>query len=196
MGDGMTAKQSLRTVDTTALGHVASVQRPGAEASRVAAARAKAARRAKAAIRAKRLMRKRFLWPVRGPVTSRFGRRVSPITGAREFHHGTDLACHWGQILRSPKAGRVILARYDWVYGRSVKIRHTGGWVSFTTHMSRLRVRKGARVRQGERIGRCGRSGWATGSHTHFELRNPTGRVVDPVRHVWPRKPPRFRARR
>lgn len=140
-------------------------------------------------IAARRLIVKRrekhFIWPVRRRITSRFGRRRSPVTGRREVHRGTDLACALGGRVLAPKDGRVLLAGRLPVYGRTVVIRHTGGWVTFMSHMRALAVGAGQRVRQGRKIGSCGASGWATGPHVHFELRRPSGRSIDPRDRMW-----------
>ncbi len=129
--------------------------------------------------------RKHFVWPTRRRITSRFGWRRSPVTGRRELHGGTDLACALGSRVLAPKDGRVLLAGRLPVYGQTVVIRHQAGWVTFMSHMRGLAVGAGQRVRQGQRIGSCGASGWATGPHVHFELRRPSGRSIDPRGRMW-----------
>lgn len=144
-------------------------------------ARARARKRA-------RMMRKHYIWPVRGPITSHFGYRRSPVSGGSEFHHGTDIACPHGTPLVAPKDGRVLVAGRVPVYGKTVLIRHRSRWTTFLAHMSGVRVRSGQQVRQGQIVGRCGSTGWATGSHLHLEMRTPSGKYVDPGRHFWPKR--------
>lgn len=110
-----------------------------------------------------------FVWPVRGPITSRFGRRH--IFGAIEPHRGMDIACSKRQAIRAAKAGRVIMAGRIPIYGKIVVIKHRNGYSTLYAHMRKLHTGVNDRVRKREVIGKCGETGRATGPHLHFEVR-------------------------
>ena len=88
--------------------------------------------------------------------------------------------CSDGEPVYSAGNGRVISAGYSPGYGRTVHIRHGGGYSTLYAHMSRTLVRKGETVRIGQRIGKVGSTGMSTGNHLHFELQK-NGRLLDPV---------------
>lgn len=91
-----------------------------------------------------------------------------------------DLAAPYGEPVYSAGNGRVISTGYSPGYGRTVLIRHGGGYSTLYAHMSRSLVRKGETVRIGQRIGKVGSTGMSTGNHLHFELQK-NGRLLDPV---------------
>lgn len=113
-------------------------------------------------------------------MSSGFGYRIHPLKDRRIFHKGVDLAAPYGEPVYSAGNGRVISAGYSPGYGRTVHIRHGGGYSTLYAHMSRPLVRKGETVRIGQRIGKVGSTGMSTGNHLHFELQK-NGRLLDPV---------------
>ena len=78
-------------------------------------------------------------------------------------------------------SGKVIFAGRMRGYGKVVKIRHNGGYVSLYAHQSRIRVRRGQQVKKGQIIGYVGSTGRSTGPHLHFGLMK-NGRWIDPMR--------------
>jgi len=114
-----------------------------------------------------------FLWPttVRHAITSGYGWRNHPIFNHRHFHKGLDIYCQYSWI-RSTKYGRVAYTGWLGGYGRTVVISHPGGWKSLYGHLSRISVRRGQYVKQGQIIGKGGNTGNSTGPHLHFELIN------------------------
>lgn len=86
-----------------------------------------------------------------------------------------DLAAPYGEPVYSAGNGRVISAGYSPGYGRTVHIRHGGGYSTLYAHMSRILVRKGETIRIGQRIGKVGSTGMSTGNHLHFELQKTAG---------------------
>lgn len=116
-------------------------------------------------------------WPSRGKLTSGFGRRW------RRHHTGIDLAAPIGTPIYAAKDGRVIFAGWYYGYGRTVIIDHGGGVTTLYGHASRILVRTGQAVRQGQLIARVGRTGYTTGPHLHFEVRIH-GTPVDPLRYL------------
>ena len=112
-----------------------------------------------------------FIWPVSNVVTSPFGRRRSPFNESRtEFHSGIDIRGSTGTPIRAAMAGRVSRVGYDNVMGNFVIINHHSGYSTLYGHMSLVRVRTGAYVGTGERIGDVGSTGLSTGPHLHFTV--------------------------
>jgi peptidoglycan hydrolase-like protein with peptidoglycan-binding domain len=116
-----------------------------------------------------------LLRPVNAPVGDRFGPR-----GTR-FHPGLDLPAPYGARVRAARAGRVVRAGWNaGGYGFLIVIKHRRHVRTFYAHLSRVNVHRGERVAAGQRIGRVGASGEATGPHLHFEVRR-RGAAVDPL---------------
>ncbi|MDR2069158.1 MAG: M23 family metallopeptidase [Spirochaetaceae bacterium] len=111
-----------------------------------------------------------FTWPVYGYLTSLYGYRASPFTGVRQFHSGIDIGAAAGTPIRAAMGGRVTAAGYDDSYGNYVVITHHGGYRTLYGHMSVIRVKTGAYVGAGERIGDVGSTGRSTGPHLHFTV--------------------------
>jgi len=124
-----------------------------------------------------------LLWPSRGIVTSRFGWRVHPIFGGREFHTGVDIATRYGSPVVAARAGVVRFVGWKSGYGRIIVIAHGGGIETAYSHLSAALVNPGQRVAQGQMIGRIGSSGWSTGPHLFFEVRR-NGVPMDPARYL------------
>jgi murein DD-endopeptidase MepM/ murein hydrolase activator NlpD len=109
------------------------------------------------------------------PITSLFGWRIHPITGASRMHTGTDIGAPMGTPVMAALSGRVILADMMGGYGLAVAIEHdNGARQTLYGHMSELFVKPGDVVNQGTVIGRVGSTGASTGPHLHFELRQMT----------------------
>jgi len=126
-----------------------------------------------------------FGMPLRHPrVTSSFSyRRWHPILHRYRPHHGTDFGARRGTPLLAVNDGRVSFAGWLNGYGRVVKIRHAGGYESLYAHQSRIRVKRGQKVKKGQIIGYVGSSGRSTGPHLHFGLKK-NGRWVDPMKYL------------
>jgi len=125
----------------------------------------------------------RFGMPLRHiRVTSSFSyRRWHPILHRYRPHHGTDFGARRGTPLLAVNDGKIIYAGWMRGYGRVVKIRHAGGYVSLYAHQSRIRVKRGQYVKKGQIIGYVGSSGRSTGPHLHFGLMK-NGRWIDPMK--------------
>jgi murein DD-endopeptidase MepM/ murein hydrolase activator NlpD len=111
-----------------------------------------------------------FLWPVRGYITSLYGYRYSPFTGARQFHTGLDIGAPYGTPIRAAMSGRVSAVAYDGITGNYVVITHSSGYRTLYGHMSRTRTQTGAYVHTGDIIGEVGTTGLSTGPHVHFTV--------------------------
>ena len=126
----------------------------------------------------------RFVLPVPGPVTSPFGYRSDPITGATKFHAGVDLGSACGTPIKAAGTGVVIQAGFDsGGYGNMTLINHGGGLSTLYGHQSSIIVAAGQSVTQGQVIGYVGSTGKSTGCHLHWEVR-VDGTPVDPMGYV------------
>ncbi|VDS09277.1 Murein DD-endopeptidase MepM [Paracoccus haematequi] len=109
--------------------------------------------------------------------TSGFGRRWG------RAHEGIDMAAPVGTPIHATGDGIVTHAGRQGAYGNLIKIQHELGVETRYGHLSRIRVKVGQRVSQGERIGDMGNTGRSTGPHLHYEVRMK-GRAVDPMSFI------------
>jgi murein DD-endopeptidase MepM/ murein hydrolase activator NlpD len=114
------------------------------------------------------------------PISSTFGWRRDPVTGAGRFHTGVDIAVAYGTEVRAAAAGRVAFSGVQNGYGNTVIIDHGGSRQTRYAHLSEQSVQQGDVVTEGQVIGRAGNSGRSTGPHLHFELL-VDGKPVDPM---------------
>lgn len=116
-------------------------------------------------------------------VTSGFAMRLHPILQDWRAHNGIDYGAPAGTAVRSVGDGIVESAGRQSGYGNVVQLLHSSGKSTLYAHLSRIDVRPGQKVEQGQRIGAVGATGWATGPHLHFEFR-VNGQVQDPLQAV------------
>jgi murein DD-endopeptidase MepM/ murein hydrolase activator NlpD len=107
--------------------------------------------------------------PVPGPITSNYGLRMHPILGYARMHRGLDFRAAYGSPIIAVADGTVARAGWAGGYGNQVRLNHAGGLSTSYSHMSRIAVSPGSRVRQGQVIGYIGTTGLSTGPHLHFE---------------------------
>lgn len=121
-------------------------------------------------------------WPVPSCtlITSRFGYRVAPTTGASTYHGGLDIGAGMGASIVAAGAGDVIYAGDNGGYGKCVMIDHGNGIVTVYAHMSSIGVSYGQYVTAGQYVGAVGSTGVSTGPHCHFEIRI-NGAQTDPA---------------
>lgn len=127
--------------------------------------------------------RPNFDTPAGGPITRGYGVMRHPILGITRWHHGIDYAPGAGSTVRASAGGLVTFAGWAGSFGRRVVIQHGGGFESTYNHMSAITVSEGSCVRQGQRVGRVGSTGLATGPHLHFEIKRH-GEFVNPARYL------------
>jgi murein DD-endopeptidase MepM/ murein hydrolase activator NlpD len=104
-------------------------------------------------------------------VTSGFRMRFHPIFKTWRRHLGVDYGAPTGTSVRTVGDGVVSYAGWQNGYGNVVKVAHGAQRETTYAHLSRISVRRGQRVEQGQRVGAVGATGWATGPHLHFEFR-------------------------
>ena len=116
-----------------------------------------------------------FVWPVRGKLSSKFGRRWG------RNHEGIDISARTGTPIFAAEAGRVIASERQGSYGKVVVVKHAGRFKTLYAHASKLVVRKGQFVERGQKIAEVGSTGRSTAPHLHFEVirgtskQNPLG---------------------
>jgi len=113
-----------------------------------------------------------FIWPTSGYITSSYGYRRWPFGGgnARHFHSGIDIGAPMGSSVRAAMSGRVSAVGWDDVLGNYIVVSHHSGYRTMYAHLSAARVKSGAYVGTGERIGDVGTTGLSTGPHLHFTV--------------------------
>lgn len=142
------------------------IARPGAEPQPAAARQSGSAQHA-------------FLWPVEGPILSRFG----PGEGVSR-NDGINIAAETGAPVRAAANGVVVYAGNELRgYGNLLLIRHPGGWTSAYAHNAELMVARGAAVERGQVVARVGSTGGVSRPQSHFELRKGT-EAVDPLKYL------------
>lgn len=123
-------------------------------------------------------------------VTSGFNpKRFHPVLKKRRPHNGTDFGAPSGTAVRAVADGAVAYAGWSGGHGRFVKLRHDDVWETSYSHLSTINVQRGARVKQGQIIGRVGSSGLATGPHLHYQMWK-RGTYVDALGIDLPTAPP------
>jgi len=128
--------------------------------------------------------RQDFVWPVRGRISGRFGSQRIYRGEPGSYHSGLDIAQPTGTPFVAPADGVVVLAVEDYsLEGQLLIIDHGQGLNSAFLHCSRILVREGERVTQGQHIGDVGASGRATGPHLHWGL-TWHGARLDPLLFV------------
>lgn len=115
--------------------------------------------------------------------TSGMGSRIHPIFQTRHIHRGVDYAAPTGTPAYTVGDGVVEFAGVQGGYGNVVIVRHNGNHKTLYAHLSRIQVRKGQSVTQGQVIGAVGSTGWSTGPHLHFEF-HVNGVYTDPQRVI------------
>lgn len=116
-------------------------------------------------------------------VSSYFGTRTNPIYGYQEFHNGIDIPAAYGSNIYAANDGQVIVSEWHYSYGYYVVIDHGGGVSTLYAHNSKLIAKVGDWVSKGDVIAKAGSTGYSTGSHCHFSVREH-GTPVNPFNYV------------
>ena len=133
-----------------------------------------------ASITPEKFWRGSFLLPVAGGVISAYGKRSVYNGQPRSPHAGVDFRGAVGTPVRSPNAGKVVLAKDLYFSGKTIIIDHGMGLYSYFGHMSALSAKEGDAVKSGDILGRVGATGRATGPHLHWTVRLVETRI-DPL---------------
>ena len=122
--------------------------------------------------------------PVKGYIGSRYGYRTDPIDGKRRMHSGLDFPVNLNTDVVATGDGIVTKAQYDSGWGRYIKIDHGYGYETIYAHLWKINVKKGQKVKRGDKIGKSGNSGRAAGFHLHYEV-HKNNKTVDPLRYFF-----------
>ncbi|MDR1580461.1 MAG: peptidoglycan DD-metalloendopeptidase family protein [Synergistaceae bacterium] len=125
----------------------------------------------------------KFAWPLRGKITSPYGSRVHPVFKTKTTHSGIDIDGEHGDPVRAAADGEVLFTGVLRGYGQVVIIDHGGDLTSVYAHLSGIDTAENAKVKTGDKIGKVGSTGVATGSHLHFEVR-VNGNTLDPMKYL------------
>ncbi|MHB8881674.1 MAG: M23 family metallopeptidase [Thermodesulfovibrionales bacterium] len=122
-------------------------------------------------------------WPVEGHVTSSFGERVHPRSGAPDFHSGIDIASEPGNPVRATADGIVSFSGWSGGGGNLVVLEHGFGFSTYYAHNKMVIVKVGQKVKRGELVGYVGSTGNSTGPHLHYEVWQE-GKVMNPMKFI------------
>ena len=131
----------------------------------------------------------KFIWPCDLSVkriSSGYGYRTYYIYGKKvtDFHRGIDIPSAVGTDIYAAQTGKVIVATKHSSYGNYIVVDHGGGISTLYAHCSKLLVKVGDTVKQGDHIAEMGATGNVTGPHLHFEVR-VDGKIQDPIANGW-----------
>ncbi|MEC8893495.1 MAG: peptidoglycan DD-metalloendopeptidase family protein [Candidatus Poribacteria bacterium] len=125
----------------------------------------------------------KFVKPTPGRLTSGFGYRIHPILKKRRMHKGIDIVSEYGSNVKAATGGVVTYSGQMGSYGNLVVIDHQNGFETRYAHNSRLKVKKGEKVHQGQTIALVGNTGRSNGTHLHFEIWK-NGEAIDPAHYL------------
>jgi murein DD-endopeptidase MepM/ murein hydrolase activator NlpD len=121
--------------------------------------------------------------PVRGAITSNYGKRESPRSGVEEFHSGIDISKSTGTPVSATADGIVSFSGWNGGSGNLVVLEHGFGYSTFYAHNKMNTVKVGQKVRRGDVIGYIGSTGNTTGPHVHYEIWKD-GSSVNPKKYI------------
>ena len=136
---------------------------------------------------AEAIKKQKYLWPLPQTwnyISYKYGyRTIDELGYHNRFHYGIDIPAYRGVDILASKAGKVLIAKYHSSYGNYVIIDHGNGFQTLYAHASKLYVKAGQYVEQGQAIAAVGSTGTSTGNHLHFEVR-VNGDKRDPLDYV------------
>lgn len=124
-----------------------------------------------------------FGQPIKGKITSRYGKRRDPLNHKSAFHPGVDIRGKRGEEIKATADGVVKKAFKNGGYGNYVMIDHGNGYTTAFAHMQKYLVRRGDRVKRGQVIGLVGNTGRSTGPHLHYEVAL-NGKTINPYNFI------------
>jgi murein DD-endopeptidase MepM/ murein hydrolase activator NlpD len=122
-----------------------------------------------------------FARPLQGArLSSPFGWRNDPITGVRRHHAAIDLAAPTGTLVKAASDGKVSSVGFNGTYGNFIILSHGNSFQTMYAHLNVVSVKQGDQVKQNQKIGEVGSTGYSTGPHLHFSVYK-NGRAVNPL---------------
>jgi hypothetical protein len=126
-----------------------------------------------------------FRWPLRGPINSEFGRRLSPwSSGTTEFHSGLDIGARQSTPVIAPAPGTVVFAGSHPEYGIALIIDHGNDIKTLYGHLGELHVSAEQTVERRQVVALTGNTGRSSGPHLHYEIQ-VKGQPVNPRGYLW-----------
>ena len=122
--------------------------------------------------------------PVEGGwYSSNYGWRIDPFSGQRTFHEGIDVMAEQGTPVKAAAGGVVVYSGFHPQYGNMIEVDHGNELITRYAHASKRLVKVGDVVARGAKIAEVGKTGRATGTHLHFEVRQ-RGTPRDPTKFL------------
>ena len=125
----------------------------------------------------------KLAWPLRGKINSPYGTRVHPVFKTKTTHTGLDIDGNKGDPVRAAADGEVLYTGWLRGYGQVIIVDHGADLTTVYAHLSGIDTTENAKVKTGDKIGRVGSTGVATGNHLHFEVR-VNGNTTDPMKYL------------
>lgn len=123
-----------------------------------------------------------FMYPLQNRyITSNYGMRKDPISGALQFHAGVDFRANTGTTVMASFDGVVSVVSENWLYGKYIIVSHSNGYKTLYGHLNSYSVKQGDRVTRGRKIGETGNTGYSTGPHLHFGIYDKNNKLVNPL---------------
>ncbi len=141
--------------------------RPSAKRSPEPKSKSKSQKKTAPAKPGAKIAKGKLAWPVKGVLTSKYGKRKG------RMHEGIDIGAKTGTAIHAADGGKVMFSGWGPTgYGRMMIIKHSAHMTTLYAHTSKNLVAKNSHVSKGQLIGRVGATGRASGPHLHFEVRN------------------------
>ncbi len=121
--------------------------------------------------------------PTRGWISRGIGNKRNPFTGSVQFHAGVDIANHTGTPIVATADGTITRAGRNGGMGKMISIKHGFGYVTRFGHLSKILVKRGAKVKRGDVIGLMGSTGKSTGPHLHYEV-TKNRKAQNPLKYI------------
>ena len=140
------------------------------------------------------------------PITLDYGEKFPPLYTDESPHQGIDYGCPTGTPILASDDGVVdFTANLTVGYGKYIRLKHDGGYITLYAHLSEILVREGQTVVKGQVIGKSGSTGNSTGAHLHFEVRKNNIKIdpksvlqsvfdADPANNTQTTEKPKFEA--
>ncbi len=124
-----------------------------------------------------------FLSPANGMVISKYGESIDPVFETKTFQRGVDISVQKGTNIIAVASGEIVEVGEGQSLGKYIKIKHSHNVFSIYGHCSEIKVVKGQRVKQGDRIAVMNKNENQDISYLHFELW-VDGKIVDPMKYI------------
>ncbi len=126
------------------------------------------------------LIKPKMKFPVKGPITSKYGMRKHPVTGEYKLHNGVDLGVPTGTEVKPNLPGSVVAVWWSDSGGNQMKLEFKNGYRMSFAHLSKVLKKEGEKFKSNETVALTGNTGRSTGPHLHLTMRDPQNELIDP----------------